>query len=62
MWPEPASTPLPRLEFNKHLDALLTTGKINPEILGFMDSGQQYVLNEVKKSLVRLEKRDLNKS
>lgn len=62
MWPDPASTPLPRLEFNKHIDALLTTGQINPEILGFMDSGQQYVMNEVKKSLVRLEKRDLNKS
>ncbi len=58
MWPDPSSTPLPRLEFNKHIDALLTTGQINPEILQFCDLTQQIILNEVKKSLVRLEKRD----
>lgn len=44
---------LPRKEFNKHLDALLITGKLNPDILWYCDLTQQIVLNEVKKSLKR---------
>jgi hypothetical protein len=45
---------LPRKEFNKHLDALLNTGALNPEILEFMNTEQQHVINECKKALVRL--------
>lgn len=58
MWPDPALVPLPRKEFNRHLDVLLTTGQLNPDILPFMDSYQQRTINEVKKSLIRLSKRD----
>lgn len=44
---------LPRKEFNKHLDALLITGQLNPDILCYCDREQQHVLNEVKKALKR---------
>lgn len=57
---EPALTPLDRKTFNKHLDGLLTTGQLNPDILPFCDLTQTIVLNEVKKALVRLEKKDEN--
>lgn len=46
---------MPRKEFNKHLDDLLTTGRLNPEHLEFMDKNQQFTINEVKKALIRLE-------
>ena len=46
---------LPRKEFNKHLDALLNTGQLNPEILEYCDVFQQRCYNEVKKSLTRLK-------
>lgn len=52
----PASdTPLPRKVFNHHIDRFIETGQLNPDILPFMDTGQQYVINEVKKSLNRLK-------
>lgn len=51
-----SQTPLERKTFNKHLDGLMTTGQLNPDILWYCDSFQQGVLNEVKKSLNRLEK------
>lgn len=54
---EPAQEPLDRKEFNKHFDGLLITGKLNPEILDFMSRDQQMAINEVKKSLARLEKK-----
>lgn len=49
---------LPSKEFNKHLDALLTTGMLNPDILPYMNYQQMLCINEVKKALVRLEKKD----
>lgn len=49
---------LPRNEFNKHLDALLTHNKLNPDILPYMSIDQQRIINEVKKALVRLSKHD----
>lgn len=49
---------LPRKEFNKHLDALLVTGLLNPEILEYMNLDQQRTINEVKKALIRLENKD----
>lgn len=52
---EPHPEGLPRKEFNKHLDALLTHGRLNPEILEYMNRTQQTVINEVKKALIRLE-------
>jgi hypothetical protein len=54
---EPSSTPLPRKVFNHHLDALLETGQLNPDILPYMDAEQQWIVNEVKKSLIRINKR-----
>lgn len=51
---EPATEPLERKVYNAHLDKLLETGTLNPEILEHCDSYQQYALNEVKKALVRL--------
>ncbi len=47
--------PLPRKVFNHHLDALLETGQLNPEILPFMDADQARIINEVKKGLTRLK-------
>jgi len=51
---EPASEPLDRKVFNAHLDRLLETGQLNPDILTFLDSRQAYTINEVKKALNRL--------
>lgn len=52
---EASQTPLDRKTFNKHLDGLMCTGQLNPDILWYCDAFQQGVLNEVKKSLNRLE-------
>lgn len=57
---DPSPTPLERKEFNKHLDNMLNTGQLNPDILWYCDAFQQGVLNEVKKALNRLEKKDEN--
>ena len=53
---EPAQEPLERKEFNKHLDNLLSTGQLNPDIIPWLDSRQAHCINEVKKALVRLSK------
>ncbi len=50
----PALIPLERKVYNQHLDKLLETGTLNPEILEHCDSYQMYALNEVKKALTRL--------
>ena len=50
----PAQEPLDRNTYNKHVDKLLETGQLNPEILEFCDSRQQYALNEIKKALARI--------
>lgn len=52
---EPHEEGLPRKVFNAHLDALIETSELNPEILPFMDASQQQVINEVKKSIIRLQ-------
>lgn len=51
---EPASEPLDRKIYNAHLDKLLETGQLNPDILPHCNSYQMFALNEVKKALVRL--------
>ena len=51
---EPALEPLERKIFNSHLDKLLETGTLNPDILPHMDKWQTYCINEVKKALNRL--------
>lgn len=53
----PASEPLPKKVWNAHVDALIETGQLNPEILEFMSSDQQWVINEIKKSLTRIKKK-----
>lgn len=58
MFPDANHEPLERKVFNSHLDALLQTGQLNPEILEFCDSYQQRTLNEVKKALVRMENKN----
>lgn len=50
-------TGLPRKVFNKHLDALMETGQLNPDILPYMSSDQQWLINELKKSIVRIKKK-----
>lgn len=62
MWPEPAIEPLPRKEFNKHLDALLITSQLNPDVLVYCDRNQQRTLNEVKKSLTRIKNKYARKA
>lgn len=51
----PSQTPLPSKEFNKHIDALLDCGQLNPDIIPYFDSYQMYAINEVKKALIRLD-------
>lgn len=51
---EPASEPLDKKIYNAHLDKLLETGQLNPDILPYCNSYQMFALNEVKKALVRL--------
>lgn len=55
---EPASEPLDKKIYNAHLDKLLETGQLNPDILAYCDSYQMHALNEVKKALIRLSKRN----
>ena len=50
---EPALEPLERKVFNAHLDRMLETGTLNPDIIPHLDKYQAYAINEVKKSLVR---------
>jgi len=57
---EPAREPLDRNTYNKHVDRLLETGQLNPEILEFCDSKQIFALNEIKKALVRITNKDEN--
>lgn len=46
---------LPVKVFNAHLDALMTTGQLNPDIIPYMDARQQDIINEVKKSINRFK-------
>lgn len=54
MWGIDPGPGLPRKVFNHHLDALLETGQLNPDIIPYMDADQWRVINEVKKSLIRI--------
>jgi len=51
----PAQEPLEPKLWRMHLDHYMTTGKLNPEILEHMDSFQQGVINEIKKSFIRIK-------
>lgn len=57
---EPAQTPLPDKEWHKHLEGMLTHGKLNPDILPYLDHKQQYVINEIKKTIKRIDYRNEN--
>lgn len=48
---------LPPKVFNNHLDALLETSQLNPDILYYMSKDQQIIINEVKKSITRLKRK-----
>lgn len=48
---------LPPKIFANHLDALLETGQLNPDILYYATKEQQIIINEVKKSLNRLKRK-----
>ena len=54
---EPANEGLPSKVFNKHLDAYLETGQLNPDIIPYLDCWQMRTINEVKKSLIRIKKK-----
>lgn len=51
----PQTGELPLKEWRKHLDALLETGKLNPDIIPYLNEEQRLVVNEVKKSIKRLK-------
>lgn len=61
---EPAHEPLPAKEWHKHLEGLLNTGNINPDILWYLDYKQQYCINEIKKCFIRVKSRghDISKT
>ena len=52
---EPALEPLERKVFNSHLDKLLETGQLNPDIIPYCDMYQMMCYNEVKKALKRIK-------
>ena len=60
MWPTPSDTPLPEREFTKHIDVLLETGQLNPDILEYCDHKQQYALNVIKRYYSRQKRRERN--
>lgn len=57
---EPSEEPLPPKEWHKHLEGLLITGMVNPDILGYCDYKQQWCLNEIKKTFSRIKYRERN--
>lgn len=48
-------TGLPPKVFNAHLDKMMETGQLNPDILPYMNQFQQGVCNEVKKAFKRIK-------
>jgi hypothetical protein len=46
---------MPPLVFNKHYDAYMLTGELNPEALEYMNIYQLVAINELKKSFNRFE-------
>ena len=52
MQPHPIG--LPHKRFNQCIDKMMNTGKLNPEILEYMNADQLLVINEIKKSLKRI--------
>lgn len=50
---DPSPTPLDNLTFNKHYDTYRKTGKLNPDILSYMDRYQQRAIKELQKSFNR---------
>lgn len=50
---EPAPTPLERKLWIRHLNNLLETGTLNPDILPYLDSYQTFCVNEIKKYYAR---------
>ena len=57
---EPAREPLPSKEWHSHLEGLLNTGQLNPDIIPYLDARQMWCLNEIKKTFIRIEKRNEN--
>lgn len=55
---EPAVIGLPEREFIKHLDKLLETGQLNPDIIPYLDDRQMYTVNSVKKYYARQRSRE----
>lgn len=51
----PHAEGLPRKVFNTHLDALMSTGELNPDIIPYMNERQQDIINELKKSIKRFK-------
>jgi len=52
-----SDTPLPDKEWHKHLEGLLNTGQLNPDIIPYLDERQWYTINEVKKAYKRFKSR-----
>lgn len=55
---QPAEYALPEKEFNKHIDKLLETGQLNPDIIPHLDYKQQYTVNVIKKYYARQRYRE----
>ena len=49
---EPSQYPLERKLWIRHFNGLLETGKINPDILGHLDSYQQFAVNHYQEHYV----------
>lgn len=54
----PSPTPLEPKLWRMHLDNMLTTGQLNPDIIEHLDSFQTGVINEIKKSFARMKAKE----
>lgn len=46
---KPADSPLPEKEFIRHIDKLMETGQLNPDILSHLDRYQTHTVWTIKK-------------
>lgn len=49
---------LPEKEWHKHLEGLLNVGKLNPDIIPYLNDYQMYCVNELKKTFKRIKYRE----
>ena len=52
-----SEVPLGDKEWHAHLEGMLNTGQLNPDIIPYLNSYQWYCVNEIKKTFKRIKYR-----